>query len=188
MTTLERSPQSDLPLMELPELTLSRAGFHVRTLARQESKRGLAREPEAVSGLKSSGFLASYDPASSSWRTSQTCLLARLNDQADGLAEFSETWPSAGMMRNGKTYRRQPWALPILESASGLLPTPLKSDMQAKFTVATCKKVVASGKSVCHPVYWMLFAGMSAPQVATTYETMMGFPESWTDLAPVETP
>jgi hypothetical protein len=42
------------------------------------------------------------------------------------LAEYSETWPSAGMMRNGKTYRRQPWALPIAESASGLWPTPIK--------------------------------------------------------------
>ncbi len=127
MTMCEPSPpQGSLP-MELP-LTSSPAASRARTLALLESNAAWVKEPVPACGPRSSDLLASYDRNTSSWRTSQHCLLAQVNGEADGLAEFSETWPSAGMMRNGKTFRRQPWALPIAESASGLWPTPCKSD------------------------------------------------------------
>ena len=109
--------------MELP-LMSSRAASRARTLALLESSAAWVKEHAPASGPRLSDLLASYDRNTSSWRTSQHCLLAQVNGEADGLAEFSETWPSAGMMRNGKTFRRQPWALPIAESASGLWPTP----------------------------------------------------------------
>ena len=120
--------ETELPLMSSQEV--SRA----KILAQQESKPECQMEPEADSGPRSCDLLASYHPATSSWRTSQTCLVALANGEADGLAEFSETWPSAGMMRNGKTYRRQPWALPIAESASGLWPTMTKQPSQRETT------------------------------------------------------
>lgn len=127
MTMSEPSQATFFDGMELP-LMSSRAASRARTLALLESSAAWVKEPAAASGPRSSDLLASYDRNTSSWRTSQHCLLAQVNGEADGLAEFSETWPSAGMMRNGKTFRRQPWALPIAESASGLWPTPCKSD------------------------------------------------------------
>ena len=68
-------------------------------------------------GANTPASLASYDRASSSWRTSQLCL--------DGdFQEFWETWPRSGMTRNGRAY-----ALPTLaprtdENESGYWPTP----------------------------------------------------------------
>ena len=125
MTMSEPSQATFFDGMELP-LMSSRAASRARTLALLESSAAWVKEPVPASGPRSSDLLASYDRNTSSWRTSQHCLLAQANGEADGLAEFSETWPSAGMMRNGKTFRRQPWALPIAESASGLWPTPVK--------------------------------------------------------------
>ena len=124
--TLEPSQPTFFDGMELP-LMSSRAASRARTLALLESSAAWVKEPAPASGPRLSDLLASYDRNTSSWRTSQHCLLAQANGEADGLAEFSETWPSAGMMRSGKTYRRQPWALPIAESASGLWATPAKT-------------------------------------------------------------
>ena len=126
MTMCEPLPPQGLLPMELPSMS-SQAGFRAKTSAMQESKLEWVRERDQGYGLRLSDLLANYDPITSSWRTSQHCFLAQVNGVADGLAEFSETWPSAGMMQNGKTYRRQPWALPIAENASGLWPTPTKS-------------------------------------------------------------
>jgi hypothetical protein len=49
------------------------------------------------SGLSSLDSLASYDPESCSWKTSQRSL-------EGGFTEFSETLPRSGMMRNGALY------------------------------------------------------------------------------------
>ena len=127
MTMSEPSQATFFDGMELP-LMSSRAASRARTLALLESSAAWVKEPAPASGPRLSDLLASYDRNTSSWRTSQHCLLAQVNGEADGLAEFSETWPSAGMMRNGKTFRRQPWALPIAENASGCwLGTPTKT-------------------------------------------------------------
>jgi len=145
MKTLENSQQADLLPMELPELTLSRADSRARTFQQQGGKPGLEKAQEADYGPKSSDLLASYDRDTSSWRTLQICLEARLNGQADGLAEFSETWPNAGMMRNGKTYRRQPWALPIAENASGFVPTPRAADYKGATSPLAAEKAKKRG-------------------------------------------
>src|SRR5690606_9824205 len=73
-----------------------------KTLAMQE------REPELKAnvpacGLSLPGSFASFDHATSSWRTSQRCFL-------EGWTLYSEIWPRAGMMRNGIAFRRQPLA------------------------------------------------------------------------------
>lgn len=132
MTTFEPSQQNDLLPMELPESMSSPEVFHAKTLALRVVGLASARELGVDFTQKSFDLLATFDPVSSSWRTSQLCLVAQASGQAGGLAEFSETWPPSGMMRNGKIYRRQPWALPIAESASGLWPTPVKQMSQRK--------------------------------------------------------
>lgn len=64
------------------------------------------------------GSLASYDQDSSSWRTSQACLVS-------GWEPFSETWPRSGMMRHGTAYPLAPSAPLTGGIGFGLLPTPV---------------------------------------------------------------
>jgi hypothetical protein len=74
-----------------------------------------------VFGASTPAWLASYDPATSSWRTSQLSLLG-------GLAEFSATWPRSGMTRSGTAFRLQP-LVPLTDATgSGLWPTPNAAD------------------------------------------------------------
>lgn len=121
--TLQNSQAKFWPETELP-LMSSQAASHAKTFPQQESKLAWAQEPAAASGPRSCDLLANYDPATSSWRTSQHCFLAQAKNEADGLAEFSETWPSAGMMQNGEIYRRA-WSVPPTGgNASGSWPTP----------------------------------------------------------------
>jgi len=185
--------ETELPLMSSREV--SRA----KTLALLESAQVSEKEPAAVSGPRSSDLLASYHPATSSWRTSQTCLVALARNEGDGLAEFSGTWPSAGMMRNGKAFE-----LPILgrhtgAPASGLLPTPTKSDGYARASIWTPnmevkydldgrpRLVKESGDWSCGlSRFWMHIRGEELP--TDIVETMMGFPIDWTALPPSETP
>jgi hypothetical protein len=68
-------------------------------------------------GQNTPDLLANYDPATSSWRTSQHSLLG-------GLDEFSETWPRSGTMRSGIAYQLPPLVPLTAETASGLWPTP----------------------------------------------------------------
>ena len=88
----------------------------------------------AGSGLNTPVFLASYDPDSCSWRTSQGSLTSMAEVP---LAKFSGTWPRSGMTLNGTAYRLLP-SVPrtsVTESSSSLntkrthhVPTPTASD------------------------------------------------------------
>jgi len=63
-------------------------------------------------------LLEKSDQGGVSWRTCQLCLLQ------DTLEQFSEIWPRAAMMRDGKCYRQPKLELPISEIGSGLWPSP----------------------------------------------------------------
>jgi hypothetical protein len=76
-----------------------------------------SRGPARVFGARCSESFASYDPATCSWRTSQLCLL-------EDWAEFSETWPRAGMTRSGTAFQLRPLAPLTDVTESGCLPTP----------------------------------------------------------------
>ena len=96
-------------------------------------------ESESESGASGAGSggsmpepLASYDPATSSWRTSQLSL-------DGGLTEFSETWPRSGTMRSGMCYRLLTLGRRTSASDSGLWPTP---------------NVPNGGRSVQHVTEW----------------------------------
>lgn len=85
----------------------------------------------ATSGPESSQPFASYDPDSSSWRTSQGTF-------PWGSDEFSETWPKRGTTRNGHAYALPTSAPPTDGSASSsqqLLPTPAVNDMGRAYTL-----------------------------------------------------
>ena len=85
-----------------------------------------AREPGLKGSVRAFGrstpdSLASYDPATCSWRTSQLSLL-------EDLGECLETWPRSGMTRSGTAYRLRPLVPLIGGIASGSLPTPVAND------------------------------------------------------------
>ena len=129
MTTCKPSPQSDLLPMALP-LMSSAAGFPAKTSAQPERAQGLPVSDPA-SGQRLPDWLASYDPATSSWKTSQLCL--------DGALEpYSETWPRSGMARSGIAYRLPPLVPLTAGTASGSWPTPRScSAMSANVTENT---------------------------------------------------
>ena len=181
MTTSEPLPPNDWRQTELERLTSLQAGFPAKTLALQEDVQECPATQEADFGQKSSDWLAKYDRDTSSWKTSQTCLLALLANPGDGSGVFSETWPSAGMMRNGKTFQRRPWALPIADSASGLLPTPRRSG-QSRAWKAYCRK--EPNGNLEEVLGEMGFSGAITQQFVMW---MMGFPEDWADISPAET-
>jgi hypothetical protein len=117
--TSENSPEQDLLPMELPSMS-SVAGSRAKTS--QSLEKGLASKVLAlVSGRSTGGLLASYDPVSSSWRTSQACLVS-------GWQPFSETFPRSGLMLSGTVFQLVPSA-PLTDATEfGLLPTPVAKE------------------------------------------------------------
>ena len=116
---------------ELP--SMSYAGvFHVRTSASLVNDLA-SRVRDLGSGRKLPGSLASFDPPTSSWRTSQACLVQALEASrpAETLDEFSGTWPRSGTMLCGTAYPLRPLAPLTGVTVCGWLPTPEASNTKA---------------------------------------------------------
>ena len=113
MTTCEPLPsggeEDDLALISYAEASLASPSVQPAGASPRMTPGGY--------GLRWRRSFADYDPATRSWRTFQGSLLAEWE-------MYSETWPRAGMTRNGTAYQRQPSAPLIREIASGLWPTP----------------------------------------------------------------
>ena len=186
MTTLEHSPQSDLLPMELP-LTLSPEDSRAKTLALLDISEASKKAQGAGYGQNATDLLASYDRDTQSLRTSQTCWLAQVSGQGGGLAEFCQTWPNAGMMRSGEIYRRGTLDCLTGGREFGLLPTPLKSDLQANFSKKTVRAVMKRAKQE-HLCYRPIMLGWDRHQTVILYETVMGFPNLWVASMLSETP
>ena len=110
MTTFEGSPQQTLDL-SMPSAADSPARTSATPAAAPAS-----RVPGRDYGASSPDLLASYDPDTSSWRTSQRCLV-------EGWTAFSETWPRSGLMRSGIAYRLPPLVHLTAGTGFGSLPT-----------------------------------------------------------------
>jgi hypothetical protein len=101
-------------------LTSYLADFHVKTSASPEKAQDLMANA-AECGNTWRGWLAKYDPDTSSWKTAQCSFIEDLNGS-------SVTLPRSGMTRDGLL-----WELPTLErptsgTGSGLWPTPTTQD------------------------------------------------------------
>lgn len=96
--------------------TCSVVAFPVRTSASPVKAPGWT-EPARVFGPNMRGSLASFDPDTSSWKTSPDSV-------REGLAASSGKWPRSGMTRNGTAYLLQPLARPTGVIGSGSWPTP----------------------------------------------------------------
>jgi hypothetical protein len=104
--------------------TSSAAASPAKTSVPPEGERGWP-EPARVFGPSSPGSFASYDPATSSWRTSRPSSRGKGSAGTGRLsAEFSETWPKLGMTRSGHACRLESSGHRTCESASGSWPTP----------------------------------------------------------------
>ena len=170
----------------------------------QESK-----EAARVFGPSTHDSLASFDPDTSSWRTSQLSLLG-------GLDEFSGTWPRSGMTRSGTAFQRAPLAPLTGGTASGLWRTPQARDWKdGNYPASNARKSPGLGtvahwptpnardgshggaqdpekrKAQGHAVGLddAVYQGKGNGQLNPTWvEWLMGFPLGWTDLEASETP
>lgn len=182
----------------MDKLTSYVADSRAKTSVSLEDERA-SKDKEAGFGSTSEGWLASYDRDTFSWRTSQTCLVALVSGEADGLAEFLESWPNSGMMRSGRTYQRPQWASIKPAKEYGLLPTVTASDggvldsaLNSSMTFVERdsgppRRQSEDGRmwSAGFARLWQVLFAEKAPAEAA--ECHMGIPTGWTDLRPSET-
>jgi hypothetical protein len=115
--------------------------------------------------------------AEGTWRTSQL----NMDQQWD---EFSETWPRAGTMRNGKCYQRPPLERPIYENEYGFWPTVTANT--AKNTSAGINYKKRAAKAHLDGVIYETFGEpLTNPQWV---EWLMGYPKEWSALEDSATP
>ncbi len=131
---------------------------------RSQERGSASPDHKAAYGRSTPELLASYDPATSSWRTSQRCLV-------EGWTVFSETWPRSGLMRNGTAYQLPPLVRLTDEIGFGLWPTP----------------VARMWKDNGSPSEYLRNEIPLAAQVGgslnpTFVEWLMGFPRDWTEV------
>jgi len=197
------SEQMALPLMSSAEASPA------RTSASPERARAL-RGAAAAYGRSTPDLLASFDPATSSWRTLQRCLV-------EGWTVFSETWPRSGLMRNGIAYALPTLAPLTSETDCGLWPTPMAGDgAKLDATIPAIRRRIARGRHIGLAMQARLWPtptardfrhpgrsrmertggtqGECLPQAIggalnpTWVEWLMGFPLGWTALEGSATP
>jgi hypothetical protein len=132
------------------QLMLFAEDFPAKTYPLREKAQEL-KESVAAYGQSLPDSLASYDPDTQSWRTSQHCFI-------EGLTVFSETFPRSGMMRNGTAYRLPP-LVPLTDATeSGLWPTPATKEYghAAEGMVSNLIKKIQNGETTKEEAEQML--------------------------------
>ena len=170
---------NDLLPMELP-LTSSLEASPAKT----SPSRGCVQGSKASAqdcGPNSIDSFATYDRATRSWRTSQTCLLALAKGEADGLDEFSETWPKSGTTRNGAAYRLPTLVPPSSVIESGSLPRPTRAMGNRGWGVSLTGRGRYS-PTIIDNVHALISRYGWRPPV-DLLEAQMGFPISWTGVS-----
>jgi hypothetical protein len=148
-------------------LTLYLEDFHAKTFQQQEKAQELM-ENEAECGQKWLASFVKYDPDTSSWKTHQCSLLGDLE-------LFLETWPRWGSMRNGECWEQQMLEQNTNETEFGLWPTPTTPSGGGNFGGSGAyKNAIKNGTHIPHSINPNL------------YEWLMGWPQGWTDLKPLE--
>lgn len=170
------------------QLILLREDSPARTFQQLDSCEE-SKQNEADSGLSSRVWLGIFDPNTCSLRTSQGSLLM------SQCAEFLETFPRSGLMRNGNVYQRRPLVPLTSAKGFGYLPTPDKSLGQMRGGImieadaTTCFRRQTTGFRPSgarigsslrwHPEYIneaLRTGGFVNP---AWLEALMGFPENW---------
>jgi hypothetical protein len=116
----------DLWTCETPEPTISPAASSSAVASRaptspqQETAQG-STAPSPLSGESSPASFASFDRATSSWRTPAP-------SPPGASLPFLGTWPRAGMMRSGTAFQLAPLVPPTFGRGALWLPTPRATD------------------------------------------------------------
>jgi hypothetical protein len=119
----EKERYHGVPTIDSPQLTLFAEAFPVSPTPWLADVAPL--RTSATSGPSSPDSFAKYAPDGSWLKTSQGYCQASLDGS---LERFSETWPRAGMTRNGIAYLRPPLAPLTDGTGSGLWRTPGAQD------------------------------------------------------------
>jgi hypothetical protein len=130
-------------------------------------------------GVSSRVSLASFDPVTSSWRTSQHCLSGELET-------FLETWPESGMTRSGRLYPRAPWVRHICDDECSLWPTPTASMDGRGFGIPLHERSGRYKRSTVSRIRALI--GEHGWRIHPRFtEALMGFPTEWSAIAQSET-
>ena len=157
--------------------TSSVEGSRARTLVPQDTDVELMGR-KAAYGVHLPEYFAHLDRDTQSWKTSQICLFG-------GRMSFSETWPPAGTMRNGKCYRHVLLVCHMSASEYSLLPTPIATaDSRNATRPRRESSPYHSGTTLAD---WLKLNTEVDRPPPSFVEWMMGFPLGWTDLKDSET-
>lgn len=164
-------------------VSMSSAGDSpVRTSATPAS--GLESSANAADcSLNSCEWFARWDRESSSWKTRQRCLI-------EGWGQFSESWPRAGSMRNGRCFPRALWVPHIHGPACSLWPTPTtKPDSRRHGYMLTGHSGTTLLDAALIRKYGESKRGPTTDCLNPLFLAwLMGFPIGWSDLPPSATP
>jgi hypothetical protein len=190
-------------------LTLYREAFLVQTsVLRAEAQDSM--ENNHPCGITWRGWLAKFDPDSYSWKTAQCSFI-------EESGELLETFPASGMTANGRLWEQPMSAHRISATASGLWRTPDTGGGGTSGLLKQGKNHRENGQpiqirlvdQVNNPRLWPtpvkrmykdsgspaeyerneipLAAQVGGPLNPPWTEWLMGWPEGWTDLKPLET-
>ena len=124
---------------------------------------------------------AHLDLATSSWRTSQLCLVEAMDS---GSELFSGTWPRSGTMQSGTAYRRPPLVPITSATAYSSLPTQRTSQYKNRFW-----RHRADYKGNLEEWGGLMFPEIIGQPINPRWlEWHMGFSDGWTLLEDSETP
>jgi hypothetical protein len=159
-----------------PLLTSSAEDSPARISAMPASEQE-SMENAAACGQNMRESFANYDPATSSWRTSQLCFTGEWS-------EFWEIWPRAGMTRNGTAYPRESLA-PIFYATEclslPLIPSPVAVDCKGSGR----NRLERGANNNLRDYFTIIWNTLYPP--ASVVEYLMGYPSGWTDLKDSET-
>jgi len=159
-------------------LTWFLAGFHARTSVLPEKAQ---ESPESVLGYgkRCGGWFAQLDRHSSTWKTPQCSLLG-------GLAQFSETWPKWGSMRNGECWEQKPLVLPVTEKGCGYSLLRPTAQCWRAWTFRNLTSLVRRNHADGN-IQEQSARCFRKMITAESNENLMQWPLKWTDLKPLET-
>ena len=158
-------------------------GSRVRTY--QPQAKALELTGRAVAcGPKWPGSLARYNPALYSWKTRRCSF-------REDFIKYSEIWPRWGMMHDGECFPLTRQGPRTNANESGLWPTPTKQDSWSCLDNAIwhgAAPYVNGVKRNTDLRHYLLHLGREDLAKSPTFrEWLMGWPISWTDLAPLAT-
>lgn len=171
-TTLNQS-------ISLPEDSPARTSAAEKSLVQDSD----LPDSEAAYGLNSCESFASYDRATSSWKTYMPCLFGEWEP-------FSEGWPESGTMRNGQCYEVVTLAATSADDGCLLLPTQAAREgrdwSQARI-LASLDRGDGVAKRICRLRIGELDPCLIVGQHPSYAEERMGFPIGYSVLRESET-